>query len=229
MKSIVLGGLALFGGAISIGLIVGKARSPKYETLGQVQDKVELGIQVSQGLAGPSVDMPAGVILPDTLVTAVYSSGSYTYIWQNLALPIEDSLGCVALGPTLRKCHTEHLPKIARAGMNDVAWVALLAATGLPSGWQIKNIEPVIESKSGLIYVLSALGGALGFFIGYELGYSDSHDPDSKLFQDVLTDPRRWRDMVTNTLWRADPKHGVVVPGLGAQSFWERKILQSRD
>lgn len=214
---IALGIFAIVAGSFSIGMIVGKVRSPKYGELGQVQDKVEMDVRISKGLVGGKIEIQGGLVTLhwDTLVTATFSAGRYDYIWLDPALPLVDTLKCRALDPHLRKCTASvHEPIVYRAGMTDVAVLGILTATGLPATLSLKNIEPVLETRSGWVYMASLFGGAVGFIKGYQLTYQDAYDPDSEKFQAVLTDPARWRDLVANKLARsaALPARGVVVP-----------------
>lgn len=214
---VVLGVFAIIAGCFTIGMIVGKVRSPKYGELGQVQDKVEMQVRISKGLVGGKFKKQGDLITLhwDTLVTATFSAGRYDYIWQDPALPLADTLKCRALDPHLRKCAASgHAPIVSRTGMTDVAVAGIVAATGLPTTLNLKNIEPVLETRSGLVYVASFVGGAVGFIAGYKLAYKDVYDPDSEKFKAVLTDPSCWRDIVANKLARSAPLpvRGVVVP-----------------
>lgn len=214
---VALGIFAIVAGCFSIGVIIGKVRSPKYEELGQVQDKVEMDVRISKGLVGRNPEERNGLITFqwDTLVTATFSAGRYDYIWQNPALPLADTLRCRALDPHLRKCTvTGHTPVVSRSGMTDAAAAGIVAAIGLPTTMNLKNIEPVLETKNGVVFVASVIGGAVGFIWGYKLAYRDGYDPDSEKFKAVLTDPACWRDIVANKLARSASLQvrGAVVP-----------------
>jgi hypothetical protein len=217
LTQVALGIFAIVAGSFTTGMITGKVLSPKYEELGQVQDKVELQMRISKSLVGRNPKEQGGLISFhwDTLVTATFSAGRYDYIWLDPALPLADTLKCRALDPHLRKCAAPgHEPIVFVSGMTDVAVAGIAAAMGLPTTLNLKNIEPVLETRSGWVYVASVFGGAVGFITGYKLAYRDAYDPDSEKFKAVLTDPACWRDIVANKLARsaAFPVHGVVVP-----------------
>ena len=178
--------LSVWAACFIIGLIWGKAASPDYSVRSEIENHLEPQINLALIPAlNSSAVLAGGRTIPSyPVIAASYRGDRYSYLYR------QDS-GAVMKVPNQYVAYRSNTK-----GMDQAAWVALLLAAGIPKGYSLADISPVIKSGGTGVKVLAIVGGILGVGLGYKAGYSDKFNPDLAPVREVLFDPVFWEGVI---------------------------------